>query len=73
MDASYEKLGQRIVEAARMAAAIHLHQSIEERVPMFRQPVSIGGAGPEFVTDDERPTGARNNTQRWRIARPDKD
>ena len=53
MDVS-QTLGQRIVEAARLAVAAHLHASLDG-VHHFRQRVVIGGAGPDFITDDELP------------------
>ena len=40
-----QNLGQRIVEAARLAVAAHLHASLDG-VHQFRQRVVIGGAGP---------------------------
>jgi pyruvate/2-oxoglutarate dehydrogenase complex dihydrolipoamide acyltransferase (E2) component len=49
-----QTLGQRIVEAARLAVAAHLHASLDG-VHHFRQRVVIGGAGPDFVTDDVLP------------------
>ena len=64
-----ESLGERIVKAARMAAAIHLHEfAICEERPerMLRQRVGIGRAGSCLlsdshrggcVTDDEPPAG----------------
>ena len=53
MDVS-QTLGQRIVEAARLAVAAHLHASLDG-VHHFRQQVVIGGAGPDFITDDVLP------------------
>jgi hypothetical protein len=47
MDLS-QVLGQRIVEAARLMVAAHLHASLEE-VENFRQQVVIGGAGPSVA------------------------
>ena len=47
MDVS-QLLGQRIVEAARLMVAAHLHASLDE-VQNFRQQVVIGGAGPSVV------------------------
>ena len=49
-----QNLGQRIVEAARLAVAAHLHASLEG-VHQFRQRVVIGGAGPDFITEDVLP------------------
>ena len=43
-------LGQRIVEAARLMVAAHLHASLDG-VANFRQQVVIGGAGPSVVRD----------------------
>ena len=44
-----QMLGQRIVEAARLMVAAHLHASLEQ-VQNFRQQVVIGGAGPSVAT-----------------------
>jgi hypothetical protein len=44
MDAKYRMLGQRIVEAARLAAAVHVHSSLEQ-FPLYRRQVMTGGAG----------------------------
>jgi len=41
-------LGQRIVEAARLMVAAHLHASLDN-VSNFRQQVVIGGAGPSVA------------------------
>jgi len=43
-----QMLGQRIVEAARLMVAAHLHASLDG-VANFRQQVVIGGAGPSVV------------------------
>ena len=48
MDVS-QMLGQRIVEAARLMVAAHLHASLDN-VSNFRQQVVIGGAGPSVAT-----------------------
>jgi hypothetical protein len=50
-----QTLGQRIVEAARLAAAAHLHAALAD-VASFRQRVVIGGAGPVVVMGN--PSGA---------------
>ncbi len=72
MDAIYEKLGERIVEAARTAAAIHLHQSMTA-IHSFRQATRISGADLGRVTDDaaesdalvdDRPAGTRPHAHR---------
>ncbi|MGB7159848.1 MAG: hypothetical protein WBD40_17405 [Tepidisphaeraceae bacterium] len=47
MDVS-QMLGQRIVEAARLMVAAHLHASLDE-ARNFRQQVVIGGAGPSVA------------------------
>lgn len=44
-------LGQRIVEAARLMVAAHLHASLDT-VSNFRQQVVIGGAGPSVARND---------------------
>ena len=55
-----QNLGQRIVDAARLAVAAHLHASLDG-VSNFRQRVVIGGAGPDFVTDDVLPFARRSH------------
>ena len=49
-------LGQRIVEAARLMVAAHLHASLDG-VANFRQQVVIGGAGPSVVREQSRDGG----------------
>ena len=55
-----QSLGQRIVEAARLAVAAHLHASLDGVHP-FRQRVVIGGAGPDFITEDVLPRTNRSH------------
>jgi hypothetical protein len=55
MDGS-QTLGQRIVEAARLMVAAHLHASLDG-VSNFRQQVVIGGAGPSVARDDSSSRG----------------
>lgn len=49
-------LGQRIVEAARLMVAAHLHASLDH-VSNFRQQVVIGGAGPSVAGNDSSLAG----------------
>jgi len=52
-----ETLGERIVRAARLAAAMHLYQAVNpenQSEHMLRQRVAIGGAGPVVETIDPR-------------------
>jgi hypothetical protein len=50
MDAKFSTLGQRILQAARAATAVHLQQVAESSVSTSRgQRVVIGGAGPQVV------------------------
>jgi hypothetical protein len=44
-------LGERIVRAARLAAMIHLHESVAEQLINGRR-ISIGQAGVDRVTED---------------------
>lgn len=46
-------LGQRIVNAARLAAAMHLSAELNEGTA--RQQEAAGGAGNRFSTDGELP------------------
>ena len=66
-----ETLGKRIVEAARMAVAVHLYQAAHESVRIIRQQqVVIGGAGPRLVTDDELSAAAAHGRAENPSARP---
>ncbi len=49
-------LGQRIVEAARLMVAAHLHASLDD-IANFRQQVVIGGAGPSVAGNDSSLAG----------------
>ena len=50
MHQDYINLGQRILQTARLATAIHLNQVAESSVSTSRgQRVVIGGAGPQVV------------------------
>jgi hypothetical protein len=54
---SFESLGERIVQAARMAVAIHLAgvESPEDQPKrMLRQGIEIGRAGPFLFSDSHR-------------------
>ncbi len=51
-----QMLGQRIVEAARLMVAAHLHASLDQ-VSNFRQQVVIGGAGPSVAGNDSSLAG----------------
>ena len=50
-----ETLGERIVQAARLAVAVHLFESLKT-VDAYRQQVVIGGAGPRTRSADEGDT-----------------
>jgi hypothetical protein len=52
MEDAMRTLGQRIVWAARMAAALHLS---EQLVVTTRPRESVGGAGRSLSTDGEQP------------------
>ncbi len=52
-------LGQRIVEAARLAAAVHLFESLSGSSEHYGRQMSIGGAGP-FAP----PTADRGHSRR---------
>lgn len=45
---SYEDLGKRVVQAARMAVAVHLYESATQALSTGQQ-LAIGGAGPSRV------------------------
>jgi hypothetical protein len=47
---NWHDLGARVMNAARLAVAMHLHASVQPDAG-HRQ-IVIGGAGPRFVTDD---------------------
>ena len=48
-----QTLADRIVEAARIAAAMHLHESLHRSSEHYGQRVAIGGAGPVTPGDSE--------------------
>jgi hypothetical protein len=50
-----DDLGQRIVQAARLAVLLHTGAALGDD---FGQRVRVGGAGPCFVTDDALPCAA---------------
>lgn len=50
MDSAYDDLGTRILNAARLAVAMHLNGANQNDAA--RRQVGIGGAGAHFVTDD---------------------
>ena len=43
---SLQNLGTRILEAARLAAAVHLFESLPQSSQHYGRRVGIGGAGP---------------------------
>ena len=47
-----QALGQRIVEAAHLMVAAHLHASLDG-ISNFRQQVVIGGAGPSVARNGD--------------------
>lgn len=55
-----QNLGQRIVQAARLAVAMHLAgELLESDDPAMRRNICIGGAGDDGFTD-EAPSIARD-------------
>lgn len=52
------ELGRRIVQAAYLALAVHLH-----RDEQARQQQKAGGAGREFSTDGELPLSAEGEAE----------
>src|SRR3954467_11729806 len=48
----FEALGERIVQAARLAVGVHLFESLKT-VDAYGQQVVIGGAGPRTRASDE--------------------
>jgi hypothetical protein len=58
-----QNLGQRIIQAARLAVAVHLYESVAERTShggdavriasqLLRRRVETGGAGPRAAGED---------------------
>jgi hypothetical protein len=41
-----QDLGARVLNAARLATAVHLFESLQQQHAAYRQRVTIGGAGP---------------------------
>ena len=57
-----QDLGSRIVQAARLAVAMHLAGSLSSVDSTGGRTHAIGGAGPRGLTDEQssrRPTGER--------------
>jgi hypothetical protein len=56
----YLDLGQRLVLAAKLAVARHQAQAAESAGESLRhregRQVTIGGAGPHWITDDPKPS-----------------
>jgi hypothetical protein len=73
-----QSLAQRIVEAARLAAAVHLYESLQHKSRHYGRRVTIGGAGPATQGDEaagqcscvRRPEGAAVVTDDEPAARP---
>lgn len=62
-------LGERVVQAARLAVAIHLYESTRSQHDRAAvgQRVSIGGAGPTRIKEEELPSAAYRLTRTSRI------
>lgn len=63
MSDELQNLGQRIIQAARLAVAVHLYESVAERTShggdavriasqLLRRRVETGGAGPRAAGED---------------------
>ena len=46
-----QTLARRIVEAARLAASVHLYESLHHKSELYGRRVMIGGAGPDTQGD----------------------
>ena len=46
-----QTLAKRIVEAARLAASVHLYESLQHKSEHYGRRVMIGGAGPDTQGD----------------------
>lgn len=46
-----QTLARRIVEAARLAASVHLYESLQHKSEHYGRRVMIGGAGPDTQGD----------------------
>lgn len=77
MDAIYATLGERIVAAARTAAANHMHQLMTDHV--IRQGSSIGGTDSRRVMEDaamsdalvdDRPAGPHPHVEGQALRHP---
>jgi hypothetical protein len=54
-----QNLGQRIVEAARLASAVHLFESLRNTSQHYGRRVGIGGAGPITPGDTSEDSSVR--------------
>ncbi len=64
---AYPNLGVKLIEAARLAVAMHLYQGHGGN-ETGRQQVVIGGAGPAFFTDEELPIAPDRLVRSSRLA-----
>jgi hypothetical protein len=51
-----QTIGQRIVEAARLASAVHLFESLRQASQHYGRRIGIGGAGPVSPADGAEET-----------------
>jgi hypothetical protein len=58
-----QNLGQRIVEAARLASAVHLFESLQHTSQHYGRRVGIGGAGPFTPGDTAEDSSARRTSR----------
>ena len=53
-----QTLAKRIVEAARLAASVHLYESLRQKSEHYGRRVMIGGAGPDTQGDHDSEPGS---------------
>ena len=66
-----QTLARRIVEAARLAASVHLYESLHHKSELYGRRVMIGGAGPDTQGDGAEFNSAANHPGRTAVVTED--
>ena len=66
-----QTLARRIVEAARLAASVHLYESLQHKSEHYGRRVMIGGAGPDTQGEGAELNSAANHPGRTAVVTDD--
>ena len=66
-----QTLSRRIVEAARLAASVHLYESLPHKSEHYGRRVMIGGAGPDTQGDGAENSSVANHPGRTAVVTDD--